>query len=67
MGKFKYLPLAGANYIRILHIPKGEGECIDCTILNFDLSLELSYEALSYTWGNGDKTKQIRIIANSFG
>jgi Heterokaryon incompatibility protein (HET) len=51
---YEYTPLdSSTTTIRLVILLPGEfGEDVECTLLHVPLDTELSYEALSYTWGD---------------
>ncbi|KAI3317842.1 HET-domain-containing protein [Xylariaceae sp. AK1471] len=63
-GRYCYIPLQSRE-IRLLHVKPGDGPQIQLSLVNFSLEDELSYEALSYTWGDSSNTSGV--ICNETG
>lgn len=67
-GSYKYEPLPGKTHIRLLIINPGAGEdVLSGSMITVDLDApELaSFEAISYTWGSGEKDQPILINERS--
>lgn len=60
LDQLQYEPLNKPQNIRLLHIaPGNDGKDIHCSLLEDDWTTNLSYEALSYTWGSPGTSRSI--------
>ncbi|MCJ1327551.1 hypothetical protein MMC10_004221 [Thelotrema lepadinum] len=55
-----YSPLKGLNHIRLLILDPGVGiDPVRCRLSHFSLAENVSYEAVSYTWGSAEERVEI--------
>lgn len=62
---YKYAPLKGLRNIRILRLTGGNSRILFAELIETSLDSHLSYEAISYTWGNPDKSHSLAIQGGS--
>jgi hypothetical protein len=67
--RFKYKPLPGGDFFRLLSILPSPDEAapIECSLMHERTLHAPRYEALSYTWGDGPEDYSIVLDRNNVG